>query len=64
MQGTAHFEVDQNRGRQLVQELSACLSGYAVPNMSAKFLVYQTKHVLNEDNQIQRHKDTKKKYLV
>lgn len=31
VQGTAHFEVDQNDGLQLVKELSASLSGYAVP---------------------------------
>lgn len=31
VQGTAHFEVDQNQGRQLVKELTARLSGYAVP---------------------------------
>lgn len=29
--GTAHFEVDKERGRALVQKLSSSLSGYAVP---------------------------------
>ncbi len=31
VQGTAHFEVATNQGRQLIQSLTSCLSGYAVP---------------------------------
>ena len=29
--GTAHFEVEENRGRELVEELRSLLPGYAVP---------------------------------
>lgn len=31
VQGAAHFEVDETEGRNLIQELTAHLSGYAVP---------------------------------
>ena len=31
VQGTAHFEVDQDQGLSLIQNLSASVSGYAVP---------------------------------
>ena len=29
--GTAHFEADRARGRQLIQDLAARLPGYAIP---------------------------------
>jgi EF-P beta-lysylation protein EpmB len=31
VRGTAHFEVDESRGRELIEELRAQLPGYAVP---------------------------------
>jgi len=31
VQGTAHFEVDEEAGRELIREVTKCLSGYAVP---------------------------------
>lgn len=31
VQGTAHFEVDRSHGKALIQNLSALLSGYAIP---------------------------------
>lgn len=31
VRGAAHFEVPEEKGRQLIQEISKCLPGYAVP---------------------------------
>ncbi len=36
VQGTSHFEVDQNLGKKLIQQLSTCLSGYAIPKYVAE----------------------------